>query len=411
MKTILKTSVLVLALSLGINTAFAQIDLKKARDKAKKELPIPQTKKENQKETPNLPKKNPDMNKNEKSSNSSQNPADTTSPAKGFIKQFWANIDKLENMPEEKRNVVSIGNYTRAAQTAIKNIKMKDKNYNTAPLEAEVQKWEDKYNEANANRGNERAKSVNTITAYSKLFNSSNPIPYYGHNPEQIDQCNQKIAEYNAELAKYLAGDKDQKAMDSYIDHINIRFFKSLDKFIVEYEGCLDNGSELQLMLGCLQELRIREAITNAARQVYPNNAAFAQGHQKVQAAINRPRNLEATAKANAEKMLREARVPAAVTNNAAIEQEFRSAFAKTGWGETILKINLLDYDWTINRNELTSLIESRTQKAAIVTKNANGKCIVYIFMIGQDYTGGGAYGSSYRYRHNGYEVLCENVK
>jgi hypothetical protein len=406
MKTIFKTSALLFVLTLSLGTVWAQIDLKKARDQVKKQNPIPQTKKD----IPNLPKKNTDMNKNEKSSNSSQNPADTTSPAKGFIKQFWANIEKMENMPEEKRNVVSIGNYTRAAQTAINNIKMKDKNYNTAPLEAELQKWKEKYNEANANRGNVRASHTDAMTGYSKLFDNSS-LTYYGDDPEQLAKSNQQIAEYNTELAKYLATNKDQATLDGHMESVNKRFFYELDDYIARFEDCLQNGVELQSMLGCLQELRIREAITNAARQVYPNNAAFAEGHQKVQAAINRAGNLEAKAKANAEKKLREARVPAAVTSNAAIEQEFKIAFAKTGWGETILKINLLDYDWTINRNELTSVIEDRIQKAAIVAKKANGKCIVYIFTIGQDYSGGGTYGSSYRYRHNGYEVLCENVK
>ncbi|MCU0443479.1 MAG: hypothetical protein MUE85_01080 [Microscillaceae bacterium] len=409
MKKSLKIVILGCLIGFSMNQVFAQIDLKKARDQVKKQVPTNQTKKE----TPNLPKKNTEMNKNSTSNNNSQNPADTTSPAKGFIKQFWANIEKMENMPEEKRNVVSIGNYSRAAQTAINNIKMKDKSYNTAPLESELQKWKDKYEEANAARGKTRETRTDAVKIYSKLFDSSEPIPYYGHKPEQIAQCNQKIEEYNAELAKYLAGDKDQATIDGFIERVETRFFKSLDKFIAEYEDCLKNGSELRPMLGCLQELRIREAITNAAKQVYPQNSAFAEGHQKVQAAINRAENLdlEAIAKANAEKQLREARVPAAVTSNPAIEQEFRNAFAKTGWGETILKINLLSHDWNINRNELTSVIENRTQTAAIVTKNANGKCIVYGFTIAQDYMGGGTYGGSYRFRHNGYEVLCENVK
>lgn len=405
-----KNVVLVCFLTLWMNQSFAQIDLKKARDQVKKQVQIPQNKEQNQKEDPNSPKTNPEMNKNEKSSNYAQNPADTTSPAKGFIKQFWANIEKLENMPEEKRNVVSIGNYTRAAQTAINNIKMKDKNYDTTPLEAEVQKWESKYNEANANRGNARATRTDAMTGYTKLFDNSS-LTYYGDKPDQIAKSNQQIAEYNAELAKYLAAETDQKTEEGFMESVNKRFFYDLDNYIAKFEEYLNNGSELQEMLGCLQQLRIREAFTHAARQVYPNNAAFAEGHQKVQAAINRAGDLEAKAKANAEKMLREARVPAAVTSNAAIEQEFRNAFAKTGWGETILKINLLDYDWTINRNEWTSVIENRIQKAAMVTKNANGKCIVYIFTIGQDYAGGGAYGSSYRFRHNGYEILCENVK
>lgn len=400
-----KIGALIICFVSFINQGIAQIDLKKAREKVKKEIPSTKTQ-----EKSDSPKKNSDMNNNEKSSNSSQNPADTTSPAKGFIKQFWNNIEKLENMPEEKRNVVSIGNYTRAAQTAINNIKMKDKAYNTSPLEAELQKWKDKYNEADANRGNVRATRTDAVAGFTKLFDS-NALPYHGDKPEQIAKSNQQIAEYNAELAKFLAADTDQKTEESFMESVNKRFFYDLDKYIAKFEDYLNNGSELQEMLGCLQQLRIREAITNAARQVYPQNSAFAQGHQQVQAAINRIGDLEAKAKANAEKMLREARVPAAVTSNVAIEQEFRNAFAKTGWGETILKINLLNHDWTINRNELTSVIESRIQEAAIVTKNANGKCIVYKFTIGQDYSGGGTYGSSYRFRHNGYEILCENVK
>jgi hypothetical protein len=400
MKKILKIVILSNVMSFFMCQAFAQIDLKKAQNQVKKEIP-------------NLPKKDTDMNKNEKSNNSSQNPEDTTSPAKGFIKQFWNNIEKLENMPEEKRNVVSIGNYTRAAQTAINNIKMKDKNYNTALLEAEVQKWENKYDEANANRGNVRATRTDAVAGYTKLFDR-NSLPYHGDKPEQIAKSNQQIAEYKSELAKYLATNKDPKVVEDFMQSVNDHFFADLDNYIAKFEDYLKNGSEVQEMYGCLQYLLIREAQTDAAKQVYPNNPIFAKGHQKVQAAINRANQdggIETRAKANAEKILREARVPAAITSNSAIEQEFKNAFAKTGWGETILKINLLNHDWTINRNELTSVIENRIQEAAIVTKNAKGKCIVYMFTIGQDYTGGGTYGSSYRFRHNGYEILCENVK
>ena len=99
---------------------------------------------------------------------------------------------------------------------------------------------------------------------------------------------------------------------------------------------------------------------------------------------------LLAKAKARKKERLKNTFMPKAVTTNPAIEAEFKEAFNNGGWGEAIIKINLLSKEWTIVKNSLTGAILCRTQQAAIVAKQKAGNCMLYTYTIKQQYAGGG---------------------
>jgi hypothetical protein len=338
-------------------------------------------------------------------------PADESSPAKAHIKIFWKNIKKMEEIPKGN----SIVSYVKASQTALNNIKMKDKNYNTAPLEAELKKWQGQYEGQQTAKVEGREKTSNTMDGLSKLF-SGNTIQYRGDKPEDIEKSNKEIVEYKNYLAQFLAMEKDSKVMDdpSKIKSITSRHFYDLDNKIKEYEESLKFFTQVNSLKGFIQEMTIHETYMDAARQVYPNNATFADGYKKMKEFTSKISkiNLEAFTKDNKTRLLKEARMPAAITSDPAIEQEFKIAFDKLGFaGEKIIKVNLRQHDWQVNRNEWTSIIENRTRTAALAVKKADGSCQIYVVKLGQEYLGGSSYGASETFRFSDYPILCENVK
>lgn len=341
-------------------------------------------------------------------------PADESSPAKGHIKTFWKNIKKMEEMPKGKEIV----SYVKAAQASLNNIKMKDKNYNTAPLEAELKKWQGEYEGQQATREANRQSLVQTSRGLLRLFDRTNDkaLKYRGNKPEELERCAKEIAEYKNDLAQFLAMEKDPKIMNDSLKtrSITIRYFSNLDQEIKGYEENLKFYTQVNNLKGYIQEITIHETYIDAARQVYPNNATFADGYKKIKELTSKISkiNLETFTKENKTRLLKEARMPAAITSDPAIEQEFKIAFGKLGFaGEKIIKVNLTKHDWLVNRNEWTSVIESRTRTAAIAVKKADGSCQIYVMDLGQQYLGGSSYGASETFRFYDYPILCENVK
>jgi hypothetical protein len=142
--------------------------------------------------------------------------------------------------------------------------------------------------------------------------------------------------------------------------------------------------------------------------QTVKDNAALARKYAQ---AAPSPEELKKITTANNKASLDRVTVPAAVRRDAATETLFKNAFNATGWNETILKINLLDTDWHIERNSLTGLITGRYQTAAITAKNSNGDCILYTFSILQEYNGSGYQSTAKRYGHNASYMSCDKAQ
>jgi hypothetical protein len=341
-------------------------------------------------------------------------PAEESSPAKAHIKTFWKNIKKMEEMPKGKEIV----SYVKAAQTSLNNIKMKDKNFNTASLEAELKKWQGEYEGQQAARGEKREMADQTSMGLLRLFDRTNnkALKYRGNKPEELERCNKEIAEYKNDLTQFLSMEKDSRIMEdpSKIKSITTRYFSNLDAEIKGYEENLKFYTQVNNLKGYIQEITIHETYIDAARQVYPSNTTFTDGYKKMKEFTSKLSNinLETFTKENKTRLLKEARMPAAITSDPTIEQEFKIAFGKLGFaGEKVIKVNLRQHDWQVNRNEWTSVIENRTRTAALAVKKADGSCQIYVIELGQEYLGGSSYGASQTFRFSDYPILCENVK
>lgn len=76
-----------------------------------------------------------------------------------------------------------------------------------------------------------------------------------------------------------------------------------------------------------------------------------------------------------------------------------------------IIRLVIIDPDWTIRRNELTGVILHRYIRATIAVKNADGTCTVWqLVTFQQDYVGGKFQKTKFDGVGDPYIIPCENV-
>ncbi|HSK72202.1 MAG TPA: hypothetical protein VK892_10935, partial [Pyrinomonadaceae bacterium] len=112
--------------------------------------------------------------------------------------------------------------------------------------------------------------------------------------------------------------------------------------------------------------------------------------------------NLETVSSANA-------KMPESKWNDPAVVKSVKAAYKPVG-SETVLRVNLLNPDWYVQRNALGQIL-FRGVFAAIATKTPDGKCWFQREYFKQNY-GGGRYGATL---HDGRSetrqlIPCENV-
>lgn len=101
-------------------------------------------------------------------------------------------------------------------------------------------------------------------------------------------------------------------------------------------------------------------------------------------------------------------RMKPSVRTDAAIENEIKKALKdKEG---SIVKINLLDKEWRVVRNELTGIATQRAQDFHLVM-NKDGKCTLYDLILREDFDGTKYLQGYVTGYGTGWEILCENVK
>ncbi|MEM6857213.1 MAG: hypothetical protein AAF559_05020 [Pseudomonadota bacterium] len=88
------------------------------------------------------------------------------------------------------------------------------------------------------------------------------------------------------------------------------------------------------------------------------------------------------------------------------------SAFTQKNYGKLkVIRTNLIDSSWTVERNAVTGVIISRYQRASMGIKAGDGKCHAVQALFEQKATGGGGYGRIYLRSHRGARMLCENIR
>jgi hypothetical protein len=339
---------------------------------------------------------------------------DEASPAKSYIKKFWEYVEKMEAAPNDL-NI--LGTNSRAAATAINNIKMKDKGYDVSPLEVELSKWQQAY-EGARNGGETQRGATNDVAALFKLLYQIKT----NVAQQEIESKLQEIEIYKTKTAELVALNVDPtdkfnaEIINNTLPRIKVDL-QTIDKNVKLWEDNMNMIVDERPARAYHAMIQFEHAHWDALRKgPFAEKAQLEAGYQKVTEMVGRIGSLEnvfARGKARAAELLKNTRMPAAVVKNEALENIFRDAYkSMSGVTGTVVKVNLLDRDWQAFRNEITGVLEGRRMRAAIVAKMPSGKHMLYNnFLIHQDYLGTGYSTNSQVLLFEDMEILPENIK
>jgi len=338
---------------------------------------------------------------------------DESSPAKSYIKKFWEYVEKMEAAPNDL-NI--LGTNSRAAATAINNIKMKDKGYDVSPLETELKKWQEAYEVARNGGATQRGATNDLAALFTLLYQVKTNVAQQEIETKQVE-----IEDYKSKTAQLVALNIDptDKVNAAIIGNAKSRItvdLKTIDQNIKLWETNMNMIVDERPARAYYTMIQFEHAHWDALRKgPFAEHAQLEAGYQKVTEMVNRIGSLDkvlAKGKANAAELLKNTKMPPALVQNAEMEKLFRQTFNDAGWGETIIKINLLDRDWKAIRNEITGIVEARTQRAAIASKDKTGAYTLYnYFTIQQDYLGNGYSSQAKIIHHESTGILLENIK
>lgn len=395
----------ILIISIVLSTliqAMAQDDLKKLREGAREV-------KNTAREVKVATKETKEMTNEFKGSGEKE----STSPAKSYIKKFWEYVEKMEAAPSDL-NI--LGTNTRAAATAINNIKMKDKSYDVAPLESELKKWQQAYEVARNGGETQRGATNDLASLFNLLYQVKTNVAQ-----QEIEAKLVEIEDYKSKTAQLVALNIDSadKVNAAIIGNAKSRItvdLKTIDQNVKLWETNMNMIVDERPARAYYHMIQFEHAHWDALRKgPFAEKAQLEAGYQKVTDMVNRIGSLEtviAKGKAKGAELLKNTKMPPALTQNAELEKLFRQTFEDTGWGETIIKINLLDRDWKAIRNEITGVVEARTTRAAIASKNKSGGYTLYNYLtIQQDFLGNTYSNQARIIYHESTEILGENIK
>lgn len=293
---------------------------------------------------------------------------------------------------------------------------MKDKGYDVSPLETELKKWQEAYEVARNGGENQRAATNDLAALFTLLYQVKTNVAQQEIETKQVE-----IEDYKSKTAQLVALNIDptDKVNAAIIGNAKSRItvdLKTIDQNIKLWETNMNMIVDERPARAYYLMIQYEHAHWDALRKgPFAEHVQLEAGYQKVTDMVNRIGSLDkvlAKGKANAAELLKNTKMPPALVQNAEMEKLFRQTFNDAGWGETIIKINLLDRDWKAIRNEITGVVEARTQRAAIASKDKTGKYTLYnYFTIQQDYLGNGYSSQAKIIYHESTGILPENIK
>jgi hypothetical protein len=343
-----------------------------------------------------------------------------TGKAKSFVDNFWKLADEIK-----KAGIAGSNGKTPSskilidrAKVQLKYVKTKDPSYDVTSMEQFLKPYEDGVAAVLQERNDAFDAKVRHSDPNSdgcaSIFMATNDVAMPGTGNADADIASHKIIidKYNEKVKKVLEGNMSgAQVCEDYLKSISPQAIKDIDGYVKEMqkEFVVNVKIAYRRLVGV-------ETYWAAAHKMYPTMQEAADVYKKAKEAIAAAGSMEdvaARAFKKRQERLKNTFMPKAVVVNAALEAEFKEAFANEGWNETIVKINITSREWVIIRHEVSGAIICRVQSAAIVAKQKNGNCIMYDFTIKQQYTGSGYSSVSSRYSHDVYETefFCENAK
>lgn len=334
------------------------------------------------------------------------------SRAKILINAFDKQIEVANKALEQNRFKTAEGKIS-SLQRSLESIKKKDPSYDISHLE---QKLNDLKVRCGENKDETLTKRSNDKEKYYANVDANNIMSDYvrsSYLPREDAEALSKIDVSQLDMDKYrisMVG-----GTETAIERNGDEFQGVIDRHRVKVGNSYPGEAEK-----AYERFLDQKRYYDYAVKFFPGELVLEKVQKKFQSLFDELgdiENIKKEAVANGVKELGSRKIPEAVTNNPnlkkIITQAFNDESKNTKWDRTILKVNILDKDWTVIRKELTGVLIGRKRFAAIAFKdNKTGKCLMYrSYHIYQQYNGSG-YNSFSTGTSNmtSVEVLCKNI-
>lgn len=343
-------------------------------------------------------------------------------PAKMDVKTFWRQAEMFKNGKGSDSN---LGNMKKALAGA----REKDPSYDTAAMEEEFKKWNEKISGDNAQAiaseekaKQDRDKKQDLLRSQVKISNTLDELYKFGSltisgSTDKAEAWKNKTSDFKVKADEAVAfKNAGGKIDDSYIDYIK-KHSLTTDKFIKQKKESLQQATES--LTGVYYEVQLHLVYWDYALKLFPGITEFNEAENKIAklaAEIGSLDEANGKAKANNAEAIKNRKLPNPAVKDAALEKILSDGFNKTfsSQGATVLKVVLTQDGWTTVRNQITSVITARERSAKLAYKGNDGKCymtIDYVF-IREEYINGTFTNTKAIFNGlDGNEMLCENVK
>ncbi len=350
--------------------------------------------------------------------------APTNSAAKIYYKGVLKHFETIKNLKSQsnpkndgpQNTTKQYLNEVEKAEEKIVLIKKSQPDYDVSALTDELNGYKSAGNEAKASEHNASKDAHNLSVEMDKIFKAPTLSDFNG---------GQSLAESNINAYKQLTSNFISNNAKQRVDNAKkIDRFRYSSSFKLEMDGFANTIAIMKIAyhktdvvdgaIGYYYLVTKYLIYWGTAKNCVPDEKIFSDNYILASDLLKEMGSIEAAknvAKTNIKARMEKVKVPVAARKDAATETLFKKTFTAEGWNEKILLVNLRDHDWSIVKHEYTGVILGRAQTAAMVAKNKNGDCILYIFTIMQDYNGSGYQSNAYRRSHDATPMLCENVK
>lgn len=347
--------------------------------------------------------------------------ADYTGPAKNMVQSFWEEAIKLEQSiaAGEKADGAKIVGLARKIQ----EIKVKDKAYNTAAIDAIYKKLSGALVTVKPKSGltiQERHEMTMKTMQVAQILNSLFHISTQVDNG-RLKTIKQEIEDYKKKTDEVLTMDttNNKSELRQHLAQLKTSF-KSAENDLLELDRRLREQSKPENADVKYYEIVYNQAYWDAAQKIYPNEENFKKAYllaAKLLQGLGSIDDVHNIAAKSKQQKINDTKLPVASVKDAGLENMFMDAFNKYHGEEfkgTAIKAVLTSDDWSIERNDITGFVTGRVRRAVIVYKGKDGKCYLTAnFFLHQQYVGS-SFSSSATSKFpimGSQEMLCSNVK
>lgn len=241
-----------------------------------------------------------------------------------------------------------------------------------------------------------------------------------------LPKAKEQLADFRAQMDQLLTDDFIRRA-NNMGDRKTMRVAQRAERHaesIANRIGSINldrmkSQSREGVMLGQYADMLFAGEILRQYARIYPQSEKIAAANRSVAervADLGSFDAVEGRVAANQSALAAKRRLRPARQNNPALARDFQRAFRSSVWtqkdyaGAQILKTNLIETGWTVERNAITGIIISRYQRAHLGLKTTDGKCHSFLVIFEQKHAGGGRYGRTYMQSGQDAEMLCENI-